>query len=61
MDRLSPEHIGKIIELINESPYFKHLAMVVKELAPGCSLVELEMDQRHLNPFGPRRGDSVRP
>jgi len=52
MRELNPEHISAVIGLINESPYFKHLAMVVRELRNGHSVVELDIDQRHLNPFG---------
>jgi uncharacterized protein (TIGR00369 family) len=52
MISLNPDHVQTIINAINESPYFKHLSMTVKDIGIGYSIVELDMGNEHLNPFG---------
>ncbi len=52
MRTINPEHINGIMDLINQAPYFKLLAMEVKELKPGYSRVEVNLENKHLNPFG---------
>jgi uncharacterized protein (TIGR00369 family) len=52
MSSLNPDHVHEIIKAINQSPYFRHLSMVVKEMGMGFSTVELEVGNEHLNPFG---------
>jgi uncharacterized protein (TIGR00369 family) len=52
MATLNQEHLDAVKELINQSPYFMLLAMSVVDLGPGYSRVELELSNRHLNPFG---------
>ncbi|MEN6349839.1 MAG: PaaI family thioesterase [Syntrophomonas sp.] len=52
MRELNPEHITRLVELINQAPYFKLLSMVIQELSPGCCKVEVDLENKHLNPFG---------
>lgn len=52
MRTINPEHINGIMKLINQAPYFKLLAMEVKELKPGYARVEVNLANKHLNPFG---------
>jgi uncharacterized protein (TIGR00369 family) len=52
MAALNPEHVRAVIEAINQGPYFKHLSMPMKELGIGYSIVELQVGNEHLNPFG---------
>lgn len=52
MKVINPEHIKGIIDLINRGPYFVLLSMEVKELNPGYSRVEVDLQNKHLNPFG---------
>jgi len=49
---LNPDHVQAVIKAINEGPYFKHLSMFVKDMGLGFSVVELEIGNEHLNPFG---------
>jgi len=56
MASLNPEHVRAVLELINDGPYFKHLSMPVKEIGIGYSIVELNVGQEHLNPFGSIHG-----
>ncbi len=53
---LNPDHIAELLNLINDGPYFRLLGMKVVELAPSYSKVELDLDQKHLNPFGAVHG-----
>jgi len=52
MASLNPEHVQAVIKAINQGPYFRHLSMPVKEIGTGYSIVELEVSNEHLNPFG---------
>lgn len=52
MQKLNPEHIKAIIDLINRGPYFRLLSMEVCELGIGHARVEVDLENKHLNPFG---------
>lgn len=52
MKTINPEHIQAVIKLINQSPYFKLLAMSVEQLGAGYCRVEVDIEHRHRNPFG---------
>ncbi|MFX0070289.1 MAG: PaaI family thioesterase [Candidatus Hermodarchaeota archaeon] len=56
MNELNSEHLKIILTLINSSPYFKHLKMEVKEIGIGYSLLEVNLESIHLNPFGSIHG-----
>lgn len=56
MASLNPDHIQAVIKAINQGPYFKHMSMPVKEMGTGYSIVELEVRNEHLNPFGAIHG-----
>ena len=52
MQKLNPEHIRTVIDLINQGPYFRLLSMEVRELGKGYCKVEVNLENKHLNPFG---------
>jgi uncharacterized protein (TIGR00369 family) len=56
MRELNPEHMKAVIDAMNRGPYFRHLSMFIKEIAMGYSLVELDIGNEHLNPFGGLHG-----
>lgn len=56
MRQLNPAHLRAVLEVINQGPFFRHLSMLVKEIGPGYSLVELDVGREHLNPFGGLHG-----
>ena len=56
MRKLNPDHVRAVTDLVNQGPFFKHLSMTIKDLGIGYSLVELEIGQEHLNPFGGLHG-----
>ncbi len=49
---INPEHVRRVIDLVNQGPYFKLLSMEIKELDVGISLVEINLEEKHLNLFG---------
>lgn len=53
---LNPRHIEGLIKVINDSPYFKHLAMTIEEMGIGFSLVKIEMKPELLSPYGAIQG-----
>ena len=56
MRELNPKHVEEVIKIINQGPYFGHLSMPVKEIGMGYSIVELDIGNKHLNPFGGLHG-----
>jgi uncharacterized protein (TIGR00369 family) len=56
MKKINPEHIKALINLINRGPYFELLAMEVFELGVGYSIVKINLEKKHMNPFGIAHG-----
>ena len=56
MPELNPEHLNSLIRISNQSPYYRLLSMRVRELGVGFAIVEIEIGQKHLNPFGGLHG-----
>lgn len=52
MQTLNPDHIKAVLDLINQGPYFQLLSMRVREMGIGFATVEMEIEAKHLNPFG---------
>ena len=52
MRKLNPKHVEAVISMINEGPYFRLLSMRVVEMGTGYSFVEVNLERKHLNPFG---------
>jgi len=50
--KLNPDHIAAVLAFINPSPYFHLLSMTVREMGIGYSLVEVDIKEKHLSPFG---------
>lgn len=56
MRKINPEHISVLIDLINHGPYFELLSIVFKDLGVGYSLLEVDVERKHHNPFGATQG-----
>ena len=56
MKHINPEHIKELICLINHSSYFELLDMTVCEIGIGRAMVEVDLQGKHLNPFGAIHG-----
>lgn len=52
MSILNPEYVRQICRKITESDYFSLLSMKLVNFEIGASRVELEIEQKHLQPFG---------
>lgn len=59
MKRLNPEYVKAVTALANESPYFRHLGMVIAGLGTGEALVELQSRDRHLQVYGNVHGGVI--
>ncbi len=51
MQKLNPEHVESVLSMINKSPYFDLLSIVVKDIGIGYSYIEMDIEKKHLNPF----------
>jgi uncharacterized protein (TIGR00369 family) len=52
MKRLNPAYIEAVKQKVNQSPYFRLLSMEVQSLGWGESQLEVEVQEKHLQPFG---------
>ena len=52
MKKINPEHIKTVIDICNQGQYFKLLSMEVREIGIGYCKVEVDLQNKHLNPFG---------
>ena len=52
MKTLNPDHIKAVLDLINQGPYFRLLSMKVSGMGKGFAKVEMDIENKHLNPFG---------
>jgi len=50
--RLNPKYTEAISTLVNRSPYFSLLSMEIKDLEWGTCVLEVELEEKHLQPFG---------
>ena len=57
--RLNPKYTKAISNIVNRSPYFSLLSMKIKELEWGTSDLEVELDEKHLQPFGYVHGGAI--
>ena len=52
MKTLNPEYIKRIREIVSTSPYFELLSMKLVDVGIGYSSLEIDLTQKHLQPFG---------
>ncbi len=57
--QLNPGYTEAVARLVNESPYFSLLSMEIKDLQWGTCLMEIELDEKHLQPFGNVHGGAI--
>jgi uncharacterized protein (TIGR00369 family) len=50
--RLNPQYSEALANLVNQCPYFKLLSMEIKDLQWGTSILEVQLEEKHLQPFG---------
>ena len=52
MKKLNAEYIQRVNQLVNHSPYFELLSMKILDVGLGFSLLEINLAEKHLQPFG---------
>ena len=52
MKKLNPEYIKRVNQLVDRSPYFELLSMKIKDVGLGFSVLEIDLAEKHLQPFG---------
>jgi uncharacterized protein (TIGR00369 family) len=57
--QLNPKYTKAIATITNRSPYFSLLSMKIKNLEWGSSILEVELGEKHLQPFGFVHGGAI--
>ena len=52
MKKTNPEYIERVNQLANCCPYFELLSMKIVDVGLGFSALEIDLAQKHLQPFG---------
>ena len=52
MRKINPEYKRIVCEGASRSPYFKLLSMKLRDFEIGSSLLEIQLQEKHLQPFG---------
>jgi uncharacterized protein (TIGR00369 family) len=56
MRKLNPQYVEAASSLVNRSPYFTLLSMSIRDIGIGCSLLDIDVENKHLQPFGAVHG-----
>ena len=57
--KLNPQYVEAVRKVVNQSPYFSLLAMEIKDLQWCTSLLEIQLGEKHLQPFGFVHGGAI--
>ena len=57
--QLNPKYTEAVAMLVNRSPYFSLLSMEIRDLQWGTCLLEVELGEKHLQPFGNVHGGAI--
>ena len=52
MKKLNPAHVAAIQKSVNNCPYFSLLSMDIVSLELGSSVLKIEVQEKHLQPYG---------
>lgn len=52
MKKINPDYVARVSTLANRSPYFELLSMQIRAVDRGCAHIEIELSEKHLQPFG---------
>ena len=52
MKRINPEYVEAVRKIVNGCPYFTLLSIELKDVGWGESLLEIAVQEKHLQPFG---------
>jgi uncharacterized protein (TIGR00369 family) len=59
MKKLNPDYVKAITTMANDSPYFRHLGMVIADLGIGKALVEIHSRDNHRQIYGNIHGGVI--
>jgi len=57
--QLNQKYTEAISNVVNRSPYFSLLSMKIKDLEWGTSVLEVQLEEKHLQPFGNIHGGVI--
>jgi uncharacterized protein (TIGR00369 family) len=52
MKKLNPVFLAAMADSVNKSPYYVHTSMEIKEIDWGYCLMQLAVQEKHLQPYG---------
>ncbi len=52
MKQLNPDHVAAVTKKANQCPYFNLLSMKIDRLETGYSVLEVAVQEKHLQPYG---------
>lgn len=52
MTKINPEYVEAVRKIVNSCPYFTLLSIQLKDVGWGESLLEIAIQEKHLQPFG---------
>jgi uncharacterized protein (TIGR00369 family) len=52
MRKLNPDHIAAVAARVNTCPYFSLLSLEIVSLGAGSSVLRIDVQQKHLQPYG---------
>ena len=57
--KLNPKYAEAVTRVVNQSPYFSLLSMEIKDLKWGSCILEVKLEEKHLQPFGFVHGGAI--
>jgi uncharacterized protein (TIGR00369 family) len=54
--KINPMHIQELIRLINSSPFFQNLSMVIETIDLGLCIISIDLEEKHLSPYAAIQG-----
>ena len=54
--KINPRHLERVMRLTNSCPYYSLLGLRIVELGSGYSRVEMDVEEKLMNPFGSVHG-----
>jgi len=56
---MNPKYKKAVAEIVNKSPYFSLLSMEIKDLDWGTAILEIRLEEKHIQPFGFVHGGAI--
>lgn len=56
MRKLNPQYVEAVKPVVNRSPFFTLLGMSLRDVGLGYSILEIDVQKKHIQPFGAVHG-----